>query len=278
MEMPRPVVDVSWLAAHVGRPDLAVIDCRFSIMGDPDEGRRAHAAGHIPGAVYFHLDDDLSGPVAQNGGRHPLPNPETLAKKLGAAGIGDGVQVVVYDGGGDVAARMWFLLRWLGHDDVAVLDGGFPAWTAGALPVETAAPQPTARTFTARPRPEMIATMAEVRDRPADVIAVDARTPERFAGAPHPLDTKSGHIPGAISRFYRDALGPDGRFRPAAEQAARFAGLSGERLIHYCGSGVTSCANLLACELAGMPGGRLYVGSWSDWTSYAENPVAVGDE
>lgn len=274
MDLPRPLVSTEWLATHVGHPDLAVADCRFITIGDPEAGRRAHAEAHIPGAVYFHGDEDLSGTAGEHGGRHPLPDPEVLARKLGAAGIGNGTKVVVYDWTGEHAARLWWVLRWLGHDDAAVLDGGYNAWAAAGHPVEAAAPQPQGRTFLPRPRPEMVASMADVRDRTEGEAVVDARAPERFAGAPHPLDLKAGHIPGAVNHFWQQSLRPDGTYRPAEEQAARFAGLpEGGAVIHQCGSGVTACVNIIAAELAGRKGARLYVGSWSDWCTYPQNPV-----
>lgn len=274
MDMPRPLVTVEWLAAHLHDPDLAILDCRYASLGDPNAGRVAHAEGHIPGAVYFHLDEDLSGPVSEHGGRHPLPDPGVIARKLGAAGVGEGVKVVAYDWTGEHAARCWWVLRWLGHDDVAVLDGGYEAWVRAGHPLEAALPRPQPRAFTPRPRWDMVVSVREVASRPADVVVVDARSPERFAGQPHPLDAKQGHIPGAVNRFWQDALRPDGTYRPASEQAARFAGLPpADRVIHQCGSGVTACVNALAMELAGMRGARLYVGSWSDWCTYPDNPI-----
>ncbi len=272
MEMPKPLVTADWLAKHRNDPDLVILDCRFQ-MADTNAGRAAHAQAHIPGAVYLHLDEDLSGPQQEHGGRHPLPDPAVIARKLGQAGIGDGTRVVAYDWTGEHAARCWFVLRWLGHADVAVLDGGFNAWTAAGHPTESEAPHPTERTFTPRLRPDLIATMEDVRDRPEGVVVIDARAVERYAGQPHPLDAKQGHIPGALNRPWQGALGPGGTYLPVAEQAARFAGMAPDQVIHHCGSGVTACPNLLAMELAGLHGARLYVGSWSDWCSYPENRV-----
>lgn len=273
MTFPRPLLSVHWLADHYRDNDLVLIDCRFA-MAQPESGRQAYAAGHIPGATYLHLDQDLAGPIGQHGGRHPLPDPATIAPKLGAAGIGPGVKVVVYDWTGEHAARCWWVLRWLGHDEVAVLDGGFSAWTAAGLPVTAEPSSPFARTFTPRPRPEMVVDMKGARDRVGGEVLVDARSVERFAGQPNPLDAKLGHIPGSLNRFWQGALRPDGTWRPAAEQAARFAELPPAALqIHSCGSGVTACANLLALEIAGRQGARLYAGSWSDWCTYDENEV-----
>lgn len=250
------------------------MDCRYGSSDDPDAGRRAYGTGHLPGAVYFHLDTDMSGPVQQHGGRHPLPDIAEVSAKLGAMGIGPGTPVVAYDESGAYAARFWWLMRYLGHDEVAVLDGGFKAWVAKGLTVTAEAPAPSPKSFTARPRPEMVASVNDVRDRAPGQALIDARSPERFRGEPSPLDTKSGHIPGAVNRFWQESLRPDGTWRVAEEQATRFDGLpQGPDAIHSCGSGVTACANLLAMEIAGIRGARLYVGSWSDWCSYPENEV-----
>lgn len=274
MPFTRPLISVQDLADLMSNEKVAIVDCRFTIGGDREAGRRAYLAGHIPGAVYFHLDEDMAAPPGEHGGRHPLPDPADFAARLSAAGIGPGVKVVAYDDAGAPAPRFWWLLRYFGHDDVAVLDGGFKAWTAAGLPVSTEVPAPvTGINFVPKPRPEMVASMEELRDRPSDVVVIDSRSPERFAGKPHPMDERSGHIPGAINHFYMDSLAPDGTMRPAEEQAARFAGLDPQRTIVYCGSGVTACTNLLAMEVAGQKGARLYVGSWSDWCSYPDNPV-----
>lgn len=276
MEFPRPLISVERLAAILDRDDVVVADCRFA-LDDTEAGRRAYKETHIPGAVYFHLDEDLSSPIREHGGRHPLPDPGTLAEKLGKAGIGPGVKVIAYDNAGAFAARLWWLLRWLGHDEVAVLDGGYAAWQAAGLPVTAEVPAPLPRAFRPEIRPEMVVGMEEVRDRARDQVLVDARAPERYAGEVEPLDPVAGHIPGAVNRPWEDSLRPDGRWRSPKEQARRFADLPHpEKQIHYCGSGVTACANLLALEIAGLRGARLYAGSWSDWCSYVENPVETG--
>lgn len=275
MDFPRPLVSAAWLAEHLGSDDLAIIDCRMdSAAGDPNEGRRAHAQGHIPGSVHFHLDEDLSSPMGPHGGRHPLPEPAVIAFKLGAAGIGPGVHVVVADDSGAYAARAWWLLRWLGHDLVSVLDGGYAAWTAAGLPLTAEVSRPAPRSFIPHLRPAMAVSMAEVLGRSAYQVVVDARAPERFAGQPNPLDPAPGHIPGAVNRFWKESQNPDGTWRSPAELAERYRHLGpSDHLIHSCGSGVTACGNMLALAIAGLPEGRLYVGSWSDWTSYPENPV-----
>lgn len=272
MALPRPLITVEQLAPLLGGPDLVIFDCRFG-LADTEAGRRAYREGHLPGAVYMHLDEDLSGPVGPHGGRHPLPDPTALAAKLGAAGVGPGVEVVVYDDAGPFAARLWWLLRWLGHDAVSVLNGGYSAWLAAGQPVTPYLPAPVARSFSPRPRREMVAAMEEVRSRPPSSVVVDARSASRYAGEPDPLDAKQGHIPGAINRFWAESL-RGGFWLSPRELRERFAGLpAGADLIHSCGSGVTACANLLAMEIAGLTGSRLYPGSWSDWVSYDENPV-----
>jgi thiosulfate/3-mercaptopyruvate sulfurtransferase len=275
MVFTKPLISVGALAALLDSSDpLVVIDCRAGSPEDPQAGRRAYLTGHIPGAFYFHLEEDLSSPMGEHGGRHPLPDPKLLAAKLGVAGVGPGVMVAVADETGAHAARCWWLLRWLGHENVAVLDGGYRAWTAAGLPLTTDRPSPVRRTFVPSPRSEWVATMPDVLDRPADQVVVDARSAPRFAGQPDPLDPKPGHIPGAVNRFWGDGLNPDGTWKSPVEQAARFADLpDGAHLIHQCGSGVTACGNLLAMAIAGLDGGRLYVGSWSDWCTYPENPI-----
>ncbi|HYG59481.1 MAG TPA: sulfurtransferase [Symbiobacteriaceae bacterium] len=270
-EFPRPLISVEQVAGLLGRDDVVIVDCRFT-LGNPDAGRRAYNVSHIPGAVYFHLDEDLSGPTGEHGGRHPLPDPAVFAAKLGAAGIGPGVKVVAYDSAGPFAGRLWWLLRWLGHDDVTVLDGGWNAWEEAGMAETADLPSPCPRVFEPRPRPEMVASMADVRRRPESVAVIDARSPQRFAGQPDPLDAKPGHVPGAVNCFWQESLRPDGFFKSPEEQAARFAGLP-PAIIQMCGSGVTACANLLGMAIAGLDHGLLYVGGWSDWCTYPDNAV-----
>lgn len=191
MILPKPLVTVAWLAEHLHDADLVIADCRFD-LGQPDAGRHAYAAAHLPGAVYLHLDEDLSGPVAAHGGRHPLPEPDVLARKLGPAGIGPGAKVVVYDNGGQYAARCWWVLRWLGHEEVSVLDGGFHAWQSTGHPVTDAPSRAEARTFVPHPHPEMIALMTEVHDRPADVRARRCPGRRTLQGPGQPAGREAG--------------------------------------------------------------------------------------
>ncbi|MGH8208774.1 MAG: sulfurtransferase, partial [Steroidobacteraceae bacterium] len=259
----------------------AVLDCRFD-LSRPQWGEAAYAAGHIPGALYAHLDRDLSGPVGGATGRHPLPAPEPLAQTLGHWGIDAKIQVVAYDhGNGACAARLWWLLRWAGHGKVAVLNGGFAAWQQCGLPTDTTPGESPPRTFIGRPAEEWVVSTAELERAvsAADLASgksmlVDARPADRFAGENETIDPVAGHIPGALSHPFARNVDAQGRFLPASELRDRWRGTLGEaaldagalaRVIAMCGSGVTACHNLLALEIAGLPGARLYAGSWSEW-------------
>lgn len=259
---------------------LVVLDCGFD-LADPAAGERAFAEGHIPGAVYAHLDRDLSGPKAPGKGRHPLPERAAFAATAGRLGIAPGMQVVCYDAqGGPYAARAWWLLRWLGHPAVAVLDGGAAAWRAAGgawTPAPAAlAAQPA---YPAKDTAEMpTVSAADLQARLGRVRLFDARAGERFRGEVEPLDPVAGHIPGATLRFFKDNLQPDGRFKPAAQLKAEFDALGGAdpAVVHQCGSGVTACHNLLAMAHAGYGDTTLYPGSWSEWCSDPARPVARG--
>jgi thiosulfate/3-mercaptopyruvate sulfurtransferase len=276
------LVDVATLAAHLDDASLRIVDCRFD-LGDPDAGAALYRRGHVPGAVYAHLDADLSGPRAPWTGRHPLPEPAALAATLGRFGIGAGVRVVAYDdSGGIYAARLWWLLRWLGHDEAAVLDGGLGAWRRAGGRLATGADAPAPRRFVARPNDALHVSgdeLAQLLARGACLL-LDARSPERFEGRVEPLDPRAGHVPGAVNHHYARNLGADGRFLPAAALREHFASLLGPRaaaaVVSMCGSGVTACHTLLALELAGLPGARLYPGSWSEWCRDPARPVATG--
>lgn len=279
------LVSPELLAAHLDDPGWAVVDCRFSLQ-DTERGRRAYCDGHIPGAVYAHLDEDLSGPVVPGRtGRHPLPDPALFVARLEAWGIGDATQVVAYDdAGGAFAARLWWMLRWLGHEAAAVLDGGWQAWLATGLPTRSGAEvRPPAR-FTPRPRPELLVTAADVDARRRDPAwrVLDARGADRFRGENETIDPVAGHIPGALSAPYADNLTADGRFRDAESLRQRYeallSGAPAQRVVCYCGSGVTAAHNLLAMLHAGLGEGVLYPGSWSEWITDPARPVAVGPD
>lgn len=283
------LVDVRTAAGLLGRADVAFVDCRFQLH-EPGWGLAAYRSSHIPGAAYADLDRDLSGTKTGENGRHPLPDPDALRGTLGRLGIAGGMQVIVYDQDSSMyASRLWWLLRWMGHRDVAVLDGGFAAWSAAQGPTRSGEETIVMRAFVGAPDHTMVASLAEVTALvtgqagagPGSVRLVDARAPERFRGDVEPLDKAAGHIPGALNHFFKDNLDEAGRFRPADALHARFATRLGttppDRVIAYCGSGVTACHNLLALEHAGLPGGRLYPGSWSEWASQPQPPIATGD-
>lgn len=270
-EQLRPLLD--------GPTPPVLLDCGFDLV-DTTAGERAYAAGHLPGAVYVHLDRDLSGTKTGRNGRHPLPEREALAAAAGRWGVAPGRQVVCYDNqGSPYAARAWWLLRWLGHDAVAVLDGGVAAWrrAGGALVAEPAAPAPQLPYPAGAPAMPTVDAQALLQ-RLGRVRLFDARAGERFRGEVEPLDPVAGHIPGATLRFFKDNLAEDGRFKPAAQLRAEFDALGGgdAEVVHQCGSGVTACHNLLAMLHAGYDAPALYPGSWSEWCSDPARPVARG--
>lgn len=268
------------LAARLETPRLVIFDVRAS-LADPAAGRQLYNAGHIPGARFMSLDDDLAAPVGTHGGRHPLPEMNAFAAKLGAFGVGNDSEIVVYDAdGGMFGARLWWLLRYAGMDAVRVLDGGFAAWEEAGLPVTQEAPDFERRTFTLELQPDMTVSMEDVRAKLGDrrTLLIDARAPERYRGDVEPLDKKAGHIPGALNKPFSENL-ERGRFKSPEALRARFPETErAEEVILYCGSGVSAAHNALALSEAGLEGAKLYVGSWSDWSSYDENPVATGEE
>ncbi len=270
--MTGPLVTVAQLRGLLDDPQLHVVDCRFA-LGDPDAGRQAYLEAHIPGAVYLSLDADMSsfpGP-----GRHPLPTPVDFATTLGALGIGNDARIVAYDdAGGGIASRLWWMLRSLGHDEVALLDGGWPAWLAAGMPTGNEPPLRTPEVFVAPHDWAGVIDGTELERRLGQVMLVDARAPERYRGETEPLDPVAGHIPSAVNLPFGDNLDAEGRFRSTAELGERFSGLGGD-IVAYCGSGVTACHDILAMELAGITGVTLYPGSWSDWST-AGGEVAVG--
>ena len=282
MTMLTTLVATSELAARIGAPNLVVVDLRHDLAAADAWGEAQYAAGHIPGARFAHLDRDLSAAKSGRNGRHPLPSPEAAAAVFGRLGIDRDAQVVVYDqGNGMYASRLWWMLRWLGHDTVAVLDGGYAKWVAEGRATTGEAPTPRGATFV----PRAGAGTVDADDLLADLgrgslLVVDARAPERYRGDVEPLDPVAGHIPGAVNHPVARNLQPDGTFRPAAELRAGFAALLGTRpasvVVHQCGSGVTACHNALAMEVAGLPGARLYPGSWSEWCADPARPVARG--
>jgi len=278
------LIDANTLSQHLSDPQWVILDCRHDLM-NPDFGRNAFAEGHIESAQFANIDTDLSGPKKDADGvfrgRHPLPDRAALLETLRRWGINDDTQVVAYDAhGGMYAARLWWLLRWLGHGAVAVLDGGLAAWSAAGLPLVT--------TVTERPRGSLAEKATLVRKvSVGDLVenldakrlqVVDARANDRFRGENETIDPVGGHIPGARNRFFKDNLQADGRFKDAATLKQELAPIIGTpaSAVMQCGSGVTACHNLLALEIAGLPGAALYPGSWSEWCADSTRPIATG--
>jgi len=274
------LVSTDQLAQHLQDPQWVVFDCRFALTR-PESGRQAYAKAHVPGARYAHLNEDLSGPITSTSGRHPLPDPVSLARKLGSWGVDQRKQVVVYDdSSGAMAVRLWWLLRWLGHDTVALLDGGLPAWIKQGR--ELSADLPVIRPTEFRGAPDdslWVDGKATLEAMHRKNLIIDARAEERFSGFVEPLDKVAGHIPGSINAPYEDNLDLRGQFLPAEalrdHYHALLHGARPDEAIHLCGSGVTACHNLLALEIAGMPGGKLYAGSWSEWITDPSRPIVA---
>jgi len=278
------LVGTDWLERHLGAPGLVVADVRWYL--DPARrGRDAWRAGHVPGAVFLDVEDDLSAPGGGRGlpvGRHPWPSEEQVARVMGAAGIGPGVRVVAYDdASGSVAARLWYLLRAHGHDDVAVLDGGFPKWTAEGRPLSADEPRVSPVAFTGRLRPGFVVDKAGFLAAHRDRLVLDARAAERYRGEVEPIDPRAGHVPGAKSAPWAGNLTSDPVpvLLPPEALRRRYEALGAarEEPIVYCGSGVNACHDLLALHRAGLRG-TLYAGSWSEWSSDPSLPAAVGEE
>jgi thiosulfate/3-mercaptopyruvate sulfurtransferase len=278
----RTLIEAEALASQLGDARLRVFDCRFD-LARPAYGHAAYAEGHVAGAIFADLNTDLSAPATATSGRHPLPAPEEFAARLRAWGVNADSRVVAYDdSNGAYAARLWWMLRWLGHDDVAVLDGGMRRWLQLGLPLTGDVPAPVPGNFSARPRPGMAVAAADVRaasTSPA-VRILDARAPERYRGEVEPIDKVAGHIPGARNHAFGMSLDSENRFLPPQvlrdTLAASLDGVAPGSAIVYCGSGVTACHVLLALEHAGLAGARLYPGSWSEWSGDPSRPVATG--
>jgi thiosulfate/3-mercaptopyruvate sulfurtransferase len=276
------LISVADLAGHLDDPNWVICDCRHD-LADTEAGRRAWRESHVPGARFVHLDEDLSAPKSGRNGRHPLPDPERFARRVGELGISNSSQVVAYDAsGGYYAARMWWMLRWLGHESAAVLDGGWDAWRKAPHPITDQIPVIKAARFTVRLRSDVAYESAAIVANlgTSGALLLDARSPDRYRGENETLDPVAGHIPGAANRFFKLNLDADGGFKPPSALREEFNAVIGARaptdVIHYCGSGVTACHNLLAMEVAGLSGSRLYPGSWSEWCADRSRPVAVG--
>ena len=266
------IVSAEWLAANTENPQVVIIDCRFS-LADSESGQKQYRESHIPGAFYLDLNRDLASAVGTHGGRHPLPNMRELAEKLSAIGINSSETLVVaYDDSRlAFAARLWWLLRYMGHSKIALLDGGFSAWKAAGYPVTNALPEPREGKFVSQLQQDLIVDIEAVQERkdlPGRVL-IDSRESERYAGLREPIDPIAGHIPGAVNYPWQEVTDETGKVRSTSAQKQRWAQLeTAAEIIVYCGSGVTACVNLLSLEIAGIPDAKLYVGSWSDWCSY----------
>ncbi len=284
LESYSTILSTDVLSTHFDDPNWLIFDCRFDLQ-NPPWGNIDYQRNHIPGAIFADLERALSGDRTLHTGRHPLPDPLRFAEKLSGWGVSNASQVVVYDTvGGAFAARLWWMLRWLGHDRVAILDGGFGKWVReGRLTRSGIESRPPAA-FVPRLRPESVLDAAAVdrlRQDPSSRL-IDARSAIRYRGEQEPIDPIAGHIPGAVNRFHGDNLTPEGTFLPPDTLRARFeellAGVPPERAVFYCGSGVTSCHHLVAMLYAGLPMGRLYPGSWSEWIRDPARPIALGPQ
>ncbi|WP_458121648.1 sulfurtransferase [Paenibacillus sp. Z6-24] len=303
-------VSIKWLLARMFEPDLVIADCRFW-LNDPLAGRQNYNEAHIPCAIYLDLEEDLSSPVSTHGGRHPLPEPEQMARIFGRAGLSQDDRIVIYDdNNGMNAARLWWMLTYLGHNQVYILEQDFSAWKQAGYPVTDEQPVVVPKTFEARPQKNMVVDVDYVRrmserlsrsDRVntgnvhdtavnsneaesdkhlnTSTVIIDSRAHNRYLGLEEPLDKKAGHIPGAINFFWQDVLTETGSFKSAKQLEEHFAGLDKKaEIIVYCGSGVSACPNVFALKQLGFENVKLYPGSWSDWISYEDNPVATGEE
>jgi thiosulfate/3-mercaptopyruvate sulfurtransferase len=274
-----PIVSVEWLHQNLGNADVIVVDCRFALT-EPNLGRQQYEAGHIPGAYYLDLNHDLSSPVQTHGGRHPLPDIASFSAKLSELGITDSTVVIAYDDARFAfAARLWWLLRYLGHDRVAVLDGGLKAWQSAGYAVSTDIPPQKSGHFTPKPQSSWVVDINAVKAQKElpGVALVDSREPERYRGEREPIDPIAGHIPGAVNYPWQDVTTGQGYLQSAEYLRDRWSPLqSSQEILVYCGSGVTACVNLLSLSVIGVEG-KLYAGSWSDWCSYQDNPFSTSD-
>jgi thiosulfate/3-mercaptopyruvate sulfurtransferase len=272
------IIEVQALAGLLGDSEVIIVDCRFS-LADEDAGRQAYQNGHISTAQYVHLDRDLCGSLTPTSGRHPLPSIEAMTHLFSRLGISSGKQVVAYDDTSGIAAsRFWWMLRYLGHDEAAVLNGGMPAWKAAGLPLNSGVEKREFAKFSSRPRAELLVLMDDVEDQR---LIVDSRLPERFRGEFEPIDPVAGHIPGAVNFFYKNNFDEHGRLLSPSVIREQFETVLGEvppaEAVFYCGSGVTACNNLLALAYVGLGDGKHYVGSWSEWCRNPGNQIVLGE-
>ncbi|MBO1511342.1 sulfurtransferase [Metabacillus bambusae] len=278
------IVSSDWLAGEIERnnKNLVIVDTRFN-LGNPDEGYQQYLEGHLPGAIYVDLEKHLSAPIDKHGGRHPLPQADILAKTLGDLGISNDSNAVIYDDqGGMNASRLWWLLNYIGVSDAAVLDGGWKKWTSENKPITTVVPNPSPKSLLPHLNNEWKwVNHFDVQKKlnQTDTILIDSRENPRYLGEFEPIDAVAGHIPGAKNYFWKDVLNEKGTWREREELITHFSDIPlSKEIIVYCGSGVSACPNILALKEAGYSNVKLYAGSWSDWISYSDNPIAVGNE
>lgn len=275
----QTIVDVHTVAQQLDNPNWVIVDCRFS-LADTSAGQRAYQEAHIPGAIYAHLDHDLSGPPVTDSGRHPLPTPAALITLFGRWGIDEQKQVVAYDdAGGMIASRLWWMLQYMGHENTAVLDGGWSTWQAENYPVQTGHTHNEPTQFNGTPHTHWL---VQLEDVPQQNLLIDSRGRDRYRGENETIDPRAGHIPSALSFPFAERLTSDGRLLPATKLQTQFTKLlqdtPAEQATFYCGSGVSACVNLLALRHAGLGFGKLYVGSWSEWSHDPKRPAATGDK
>ncbi len=273
----KHIIDADWLFSRMNDSDIRIIDCRFQ-LGNASLGLNEYMKEHIEGSIFYDLEKDLSGPVIKHGGRHPLPSIEDLVDKLSATGIDESVTVVAYDDqGGAFASRLWWLLSYLGHRNVYILDGGYSSWKEKGYPVNSDVPTFTRSNFKPEVRSNMVVDVDAVKKaiETKSAILIDSREKNRYLGIEEPIDKVAGHIPGAVNSFWKDGLNELGKWKKSKEQTSRFTTIVGEddEIIVYCGSGITACPNIVALSEAGFDNVKLYSGSWSDWISYSENPI-----
>lgn len=288
----KHIVSMNWVLARLYEPDLALIDCRFQ-LSDPNAGRLQYEQSRIPGALYLDLERHLSGPVSLHGGRHPLPDMSAIAELLGRLGVSRTSRVVAYDDqGGAMASRLWWMMRYIGHEHVYVMDEGFTSWQNAGFPITSATPPIQIPVeYEIEVQHHMLADVHDVKRAVMNPgsentpILIDSREKQRYLGITEPIDKAAGHIPGAIHRFWKDNLHQNGKWKSVQELIERFDDIRSDsspeghrEIIVYCGSGVTACPNVLALSEAGFEKVKLYAGSWSDWISYEGNPVATGEE
>jgi thiosulfate/3-mercaptopyruvate sulfurtransferase len=274
------LISVADLAKQLGTAELVIFDCRHELT-NPEFGPKAYAESHVPGARFAHVDRDLAGPLNGKNGRHPLPEASVFISWLGRMGVANGSQVVGYDhAGGTYAARLWWMLRWVGHQNVAVVDGGWQAWTGAGHPVTKDLPAPRPAKFSGKPDRSWVDAATIVKHiNSREMILIDARSNDRFHGRNEIIDPVAGHIPGALNRSFKDNLNAQGFLKSPEELRAEFKSLVGdalpEKVVHQCGSGVSACHNLLAMEIAGIKGSKLYPGSWSEWIADPSRPITA---